>query len=425
LFDIDGTLVNTDGAGRTAMTRTFEELFEVPDPFHGDRFSGMTDPAILATATRRHFQRDPTANETTAFFKRYIEILKEDVAGVPGYRVLPGMKMVLHGLSSRPDCVVGLCTGNIEEGARIKLERGGLNRFFEFGGFGSDSEDRAELTRLAIERAKRRSGSSVDPVVIGDSTKDAAAARANNAKVALVATGWTDREVLRGLEPDFFFPSFEDHEEAIARLLGLGDGLRAGIDELDRAVRVVLAGGLIIHPTSTLYGLGGLADDPGVVGRANRLKGGRQGPLIVLVPDARSAFSLADGVPDAAVRLADRFWPGPLTLVLDAGDDSPSEVLGPDRTIAVRVDSHPFARALANAVGRPLLSTSANLSGAPPPQRAGDVDDGLVASCDLFIEDDGPIEGDPSTLVRVTGKGMEVLRQGAIREDRINECILG
>lgn len=416
LFDIDGTLITTGGAGRTAMSRAFEDLFHVPDPFHGDTFSGKTDPIIFRTAAVRHFGRDPTPDEERAFNEHYLECLPEDLAASPDYRVLPGMDRLLEALASRPDCLLGLCTGNMEPGARLKLEQGDLNRFFEFGGFGSDSGDRALLTRLACERAADRAGGPVDPLVVGDSTRDEKAARDNGFPVALVATGWTEPEVLRDLAPDFFFESFEDTESAVALLLGLGAGLRTDPDHLERAVHRLRQGGVIIHPTSTLYGFGGDAKNPAVAARIRGLKGGRAGPFIVLSSHPDAALALAREVPAAARALATRFWPGPLTLVLPAADGVLPGVRAPDGTIAVRVDAHPVALELTRALDGPLLSTSANRSGGTPPSSAGDVEADLVAATDLFVEDAVPLVGAPSTVVRVTAQGVEVLREGAIPE---------
>lgn len=414
LFDLDGTLVDTGGAGRSAMTRAFEDLFHVEDPFHGDRFSGKTDPVIFHTAAVRHFGREPTVEEEHTFYERYLGYLKIHISDSKGYRVLPGVVRLLDALGSRSDCLTGLCTGNLESGARIKLERGGLNRFFDFGGFGSDSGDRTRLTKAARDRAEKLAGCPVRPLVLGDSPLDFRAAKANGYSIALVATGWTEADVLEALGPDHFFESFEDTRATVDRLLSLGSDPETHPDPVSRAADIVRSGGVIIHPTSTLYGFGGDASSPDVLARIGDLKGGRKGPFICLAADGESALALARTVSLEVRRLADRFWPGPLTLVLPAKDGVLPGLTAPDGSLAVRVDSHPFALALVRAVGRPLVSTSANRSGEPPPALAADVDDGLVASCDLLIEDDAPIVGIPSTVVRVTRDGIKLLREGAV-----------
>lgn len=427
LFDVDGTLVDSGGAGIRAMRRAFTEVVGVenpwppPDSGHApppadrfDSFSGRTDPYIFRVAVEHYLGRSATPEEERAFFDRYLRYLAEEVPASPRYRVLPGVVGVLQALSARPGCVVGLCTGNLEKGARLKLARGDLNRFFAFGGFGSDDADRGALTRVAIERARLAAGGAVNPLVVGDSPHEVTAARRNGAPVALVATGWTPRQVLQALEPDLFFESFADEEASVARLLGLGDSLRAGVTEVARAVDVVRRGGVLLHPTSTLYGFGGNALDPAVVARVRRLKGGRETPFLVLVPDAEVAWSLASQVPRAAQQLASRFWPGPLTVVLPASDQVPPHLVGPDGTVAVRVEAHPFARALAAATGVPILSSSANRSGEPPPSAPDEVSRDLLLACDLFIEDPRVLEGRPSSVVRVRDDRVEVLREGAI-----------
>ena len=423
LFDVDGTLVDSGGAGRRAMTRTFAEVFGVADAFQGIEFSGRTDPSIIREAMQRTLGRATTPDEDRGFLARYMALLRDEVAATDRYRVLPGVPRLVEGLASRPDCLLGLCTGNYEEGARIKLERAGLNAFFGFGGYASDSEDRAVLTGLSWQRGlalagQRGDGPSVGAttaLVIGDSPLDARAARANGLPFALVASGWTSAGDLRAEQPDLFFDSFDDWGAGIARLLGTGDGLRAGIGDVERAADCVRAGGVIAYPTATLYGLGGDALDPAVAARVRAIKGGREAPFIVLAEGIEAALALTRAPSATTLRLANAFWPGPLTLVLPAAGHIPAHAIGPDGTIAVRVDAHPFARALAARAGVPILSTSANRSGEAPPGAPDDVPDRIVAACDLFVVDDQPLAGRPSTVARVTGDVVEILREGAVK----------
>lgn len=423
LFDIDGTLIRAGGAGKEAFARAWEAVFDVPHGFDSFAFAGCTDPAIFADGARVALGREATAGETDAFFAAYLGLLSGIVNGAARYRVLPGIERVLEGLAARPGCLLGLCTGNIEPGARIKLQRGDLNRFFSFGGFGSDSPDRAALTKAAWKRAETLAGGPVDAIVIGDSIRDHAAAKANGLPVALVATGGTDLATLQALQPDLLFESFADWEVSLARLLRLGEGLRAGVDEVERAARIVRAGGVIVYPTATLYGLGGNALDPAPADRIRMIKGTREAPFLLLAEDAEAAFALAREVPDAARYLADAFWPGPLTMAIAAAPGLPPQVIGPGGTVAVRVDPHPFCRALCAAVGGPVLSTSANRSGSPPPSCAGDVDPYVVGASDLFVADPAPLAGAPSTLVRVDGAIVEVIRPGALPEADIRAAL--
>ena len=423
LFDIDGTLIRAGGAGKDAFVRAWEAVFDAPHGFDTFSFAGCTDPAIFADGARVALGRPPTPAETDLFFQAYLDLLPAIVNGAAHYRVLPGIERVLEGLAARPDCVLGLCTGNLEPGARVKLARGDLNRFFTFGGFGSDSVDRAALTGAAWRRAEAIAGGPVSAWVIGDSVRDYAAAKANGLPVALVATGGTDVSTLAALQPDLLFESFAEWQVVLARLLGLGDDLRTGVDDVERAARVVRDGGVLVYPASTLYGLGGNGLDPAPAERIRTIKGAREAPFLLLAADAEAAFALAAEVPPAARALADAFWPGPLTMALPARPGLPPQVIGPGGTVAVRVDPHPFCRALCEAVGGPILSTSANRTGGTAPARADDVDPYVVGAADLFVADRAPLAGEPSTLVRVDGASLQILRPGALSASALRAAL--
>lgn len=223
LFDVDGTLIRAGGAGRDAFLRTWERVFDAPHAFDRFSFAGCTDGAILARGFREALGREITPGERERFFRVYLDLLPDLVATASQYRVLPGIREVLEDLSSRPDCLLGLCTGNLEAGARAKLHRGGLNRFFPFGGYGSDSDDRSALTAVAARRAREIAGREIEVSVIGDSPRDFQAARSNGFRSVLVATGFHSAEVLESLEPDLLFPSFENVPEVLSRLLGPDD----------------------------------------------------------------------------------------------------------------------------------------------------------------------------------------------------------
>jgi len=142
---------------------------------------GKTDPAIAREILRVRMGSAPDANRQIAsILEAYIFFLKEEVQTSPAYRMLPGILSLLEEISGRNDAMLGLATGNIELGARIKLERAGLNRYFPFGGFGSDSEDRAELVRKGAEKAADKNGVSISAsniFVIGDTPLDIDEAR--------------------------------------------------------------------------------------------------------------------------------------------------------------------------------------------------------------------------------------------------------
>lgn len=196
LFDIDQTLINTGGAGLRALDRACSKLLGLEKAMDGISPHGKTDPAIVREILSvRLGSKAPgvTANgRLESILESYVFFLREEVETSPSYRVLPGILSLLDELSPRPDVILGLATGNIETGARIKLGRGDLNRYFSFGGFGSDSENRTELVRKAAQKAAAKSGVSVDPsdvYVIGDTPLDVDAGKAAGFKTVGVATG--------------------------------------------------------------------------------------------------------------------------------------------------------------------------------------------------------------------------------------------
>jgi phosphoglycolate phosphatase len=193
LFDIDQTLVNTGGAGLRALDRACQKLFHIDYAMEGVSPHGKTDPAIVREILRVRFANaSPSVVEIETVLEAYLSFLKDEVRLSPTYRVLPGIVSLLDELVARDDTVVGLATGNIEMGGRVKLERGDLNRYFKFGGFGSDSEDRTELVQAAARRASNKTGTDFAPsnvFVIGDTPLDIDAGKRAGFKTVGVATG--------------------------------------------------------------------------------------------------------------------------------------------------------------------------------------------------------------------------------------------
>lgn len=190
LFDIDGTLVDTGGAGMRSLQEATIERFGD----HGPELdlAGSTDLGVVA-GIFRHFDRPLTEGETEAFFASYLRRLEWNLAhgGFPG-RVLPGAEELLEELASLPGVAVGLLTGNLAAGASAKMRHFGLDRHFPFGAYGCDHADRNLLGPVAIERAARHVGRGFSPheaLVIGDTPKDIACARALGAPCVAVATG--------------------------------------------------------------------------------------------------------------------------------------------------------------------------------------------------------------------------------------------
>jgi phosphoglycolate phosphatase len=193
LFDIDQTLINTGGAGLRALDRACLKLFGLQNGMQGISPHGKTDPAIVREIFREKLgSSSPGASEIATVLEAYVSFLRQEVLESPTYCVLPGVVSVLSEMIGRSDVILGLETGNIELGARIKLDRGGLNPYFPFGGFGSDFEDRTELVRKAAQRAADRNGGAIassDTFVIGDTPLDIEAGTRCGFKTVGVATG--------------------------------------------------------------------------------------------------------------------------------------------------------------------------------------------------------------------------------------------
>jgi phosphoglycolate phosphatase-like HAD superfamily hydrolase len=215
LFDIDGTLITTGGAGRRAIERALTEWaarhgWDVARALEFS-FGGMTDRAIVREGLVRS-GREVDEPLIDAVIGSYLAVLGEEVAASrpEHYRVHEGMLAALSACELRPHTAVGLGTGNVERGARIKLARVDLDRRFEFGGFGCDAENRAELLRVGAARGAARLGRAVSEcrvVIIGDTWRDIAAAKAIGAESLAVATGGESIDSLRGHAPTHLFAS--------------------------------------------------------------------------------------------------------------------------------------------------------------------------------------------------------------------------
>jgi phosphoglycolate phosphatase-like HAD superfamily hydrolase len=212
LFDIDGTLITTGGAGAVAWRRAFEELHGIPADIGAFTDAGMTDPEVGRRTFTHTIGHPPTADELEAVMAARLRHLPDAVAASPGYRVLPGVQSLLRQLADR-GYLLGLTTGGVEPAARIKLSRGELNGYFSFGGFGSDSEDRTELTKRAIQRAALVHTNGLLPsdcLVVGDTPLDIAAAHGAGAVAVGVATGHYTAAELHDAGADHVVTSLEE-----------------------------------------------------------------------------------------------------------------------------------------------------------------------------------------------------------------------
>ena len=223
LFDIDNTLLNSGGAGAKAMTLAFEEIFGVPDAFAGIEYTGRSDIAIFRDAALAHSLdvNGPFPELLDRFRESYFSFLPQTLRQNPG-RVMPGMPEVLAALQVTPGAHLGLATGNFSLSARLKLEYYGLQRFFQTGGFGEDSDERAKIVARAIERvaALAADAGPHSTFVIGDTPLDVAAALANGVVAVGVATGTFSAEALREAGAGLVFPDFSRWQDVMAALLG-------------------------------------------------------------------------------------------------------------------------------------------------------------------------------------------------------------
>lgn len=182
---------------------------------------------------------------------------------------------------------------------------------------------------------------------------------------------------------------------------------------LDRVADALLAGGAVIYPTETFYALGASLAVPAGIARVVSLKQRTAPkPLPVIAADEASARALWRDFPRMAALLAERFWPGPLTLVLPASHLVPASV-APTGEVGVRVSPHPLARALARAAG-PLVATSANLAGAGEKARVEELDPSIVARVEAVLDAGTTPGGLPSTVLRLCGERARILREGAL-----------
>jgi phosphoglycolate phosphatase-like HAD superfamily hydrolase len=212
LFDIDGTLVSTGGAGAVAWKRAFEELHGIPADIGEYTDAGMTDPDVGAKTFAAVLHRDPTPHELALLIQRRLERLPEAVAESTGYKVLPGVPERLRQLS-HDGHLLGIITGNGDGAAYIKLGRGDLSRWFTFGAYAGAGLERADIVRQAIQRAEALMGRDVpntEIYVIGDTPRDIEAAHAAGCTAIAVATGHYDQDALRDAGADHVLETLEE-----------------------------------------------------------------------------------------------------------------------------------------------------------------------------------------------------------------------
>jgi phosphoglycolate phosphatase-like HAD superfamily hydrolase len=222
LFDIDGTILSAGRAARESVLAALGRVYGSSGLHERHDFSGKTDPQIVRELIRESVGDERCEAQLAEALDAYLEELGRRLT--PGAIVpKPGIPQLLARLGEEPRVTLALLTGNLELGARMKLEPPGFNGYFPFGAFGSDSADRYELPAIAVERAADRTGRRFEGksvVIIGDSVHDVACGRALGVRSIAVATGPTSRERLEAERPDAIFDSFADVDRAVEAILG-------------------------------------------------------------------------------------------------------------------------------------------------------------------------------------------------------------
>lgn len=222
LFDIDETLISTGGAGARSWRFAFDELHGIPADIGEFSDAGMTDPVVAGLTFTSAVGHEPSPRELATVMAGYLDRLPHEVARSEGYRVLPGAEELLRRLTGA-GFLLGIVSGAVETAAHIKLARAGFNRYFPFGGYGSDSSDRIELTRRAIERGGELVGHELEPaavIVVGDTPKDIDAGHGAGARAIGVATGHYKADELRDAGADAVLESLREPFPELAALAG-------------------------------------------------------------------------------------------------------------------------------------------------------------------------------------------------------------
>lgn len=217
LFDLDGTLVNAGGAGRTSLRKAIKELYGVEPEFDHSLISGRTDLdnfSIVYSLIKKG--KKPTAAEMKKMKAKYLEILPTEVHAVircKKYDLIPGVEKFLKMLAKDKDVILGLGTGNLEEGAKIKLEPSKLASYFTVGGYGEDGQTREEMLQAAVKRAEKKFKTKLEPdqvYVIGDTHRDICAAKNCGFHSAVLTNGFGDAQKIQRAAAELETKDFND-----------------------------------------------------------------------------------------------------------------------------------------------------------------------------------------------------------------------
>jgi phosphoglycolate phosphatase-like HAD superfamily hydrolase len=223
LFDVDGTLLTANGAGRRALDRALQDVYGTAGPIDAYDFRGGTDRQIVWDLLRlAGLADDAIAAGEARLFRHYEACLDAEIGDGSRVSLYPGVREVVEALSARDDALVGLLTGNIEPAARLKLRPTGLWPRFRVGAYGSDHADRTRLPVFAAERARALTGrafAGAETVIIGDTPRDIGCARAFGATAVAVATGWHSAHDLAAHAPDHLFGDLSDAGRVVRAIL--------------------------------------------------------------------------------------------------------------------------------------------------------------------------------------------------------------
>ncbi len=217
LWDIDGTLILSGGAGMRALEAALQDAFAIAGSLADIEFAGRTDTWIMRQVFRK-FTLAPTPENFARFFEAYARLLPRELAN-PQAHVLPGVREILHAVAAHGGIAQGLLTGNMRRGAQLKLEYHGLWDYFAFGAFADDSEFRNELGPHAVRRALEKHGinfAADDVWVIGDTAHDIECGKSIGARTLAVATGSASLEQLRAHQPTAVMKDLSDTNAVLA-----------------------------------------------------------------------------------------------------------------------------------------------------------------------------------------------------------------
>ncbi len=213
LFDIDGTILLTGGAGKVAFEEAFEEIFEIPNAWRNLDPHGKTDPAIFDEVAKRELGRLLSPGEFELLMERYEEIFEERIQQSPRFELMPGVIELLENLSRDPDIFLSLATGNFEGAGHMKLKRGAVDHYFITGGFGNDAREREKILLAAVDYSEEHAQERFEKkkiFVIGDTEHDIAAAKKAGLRSIAVLTNGRTRKDFEKDPPDHILQDLTD-----------------------------------------------------------------------------------------------------------------------------------------------------------------------------------------------------------------------